>query len=105
MILCDNLRAKACLNFSKFLPFWLEGLKISVFFSEPHPIEILIHALFNVPNHQAAIIHARVIIARRKKSRVDWIPSEGVAVTRVLDHATGDENLLNLARSDAVSLS
>ena len=73
--ICDNLRAKASLNFPQILPLWLTSLKGSILFTEPDPIEVLIHTLLNVPYHQTAIIHASVIIARRKKSGVDWVPS------------------------------
>ena len=100
--ICDNLRAKASLNFSQILPLWLASLKGSILFAEPDPVEVLIHALLNVPYHQTAIIHAGMIIARSKKSRVDRVPSQCVAVARVLHHTTGDEYLLNPAGSDAV---
>lgn len=58
VILRDDFRPQCGLHLAQILTivnFLIkEGLEL---LSNPYPVEVLIHALFDIPNHQAGIIH------------------------------------------------
>lgn len=79
---------------------WLEVLK-HLFL--PDSIEVVVHALFDVPNHQTRVMHSGVVVPSSKNTRINWVPSDRHAVPLVLDHAARHEHLLDLALANRVA--
>ena len=108
MAIGNNLGAFSCLDFAQghkvslkvnvtswtVLMMWNNAKKLLLIF-DFDSIEILVHVLLNIPDHQTGIIHAGMVISCRKNPWIDWIPRQRHAMSRVLDHAACHKDFLN----------
>ena len=105
----NNLGAFSCLDFAQghkvslqvditswtVLMMWSNAKKLLLIFNFD-TIEILVHVLLDIPDHQTGIIHAGMVISRCKNPGIDWIPRQRHTVSRVLDHAACHKDFLYL---------
>lgn len=102
MILCDDTWPQTGLNFAEVtLAFLEDGFFL---LTNSDPVEVLIHALFNVPDHETWVIHGNMIVTSCEETWIYGVPSQSVAMPRVLDHLRSDKNFFDTARGDHIEI-